>query len=345
MARARNIKPGFFKNEYLAAMEPMTRLLFIGLWTLADREGRLEYRPKRIWMELFPLEESYSVEDGIADLSDAGFLLAFEANGKTYLQVANWSKHQSPHHKEVGSDIPAPPGHRDTVCEGYIPLSNTIRRRIYERDGRVCKQCGAQHGLSIDHIIPISKGGNSVDDNLQVLCMTCNARKNNKLDARPMHKPCMTEGQANDVASCTTDSLIPDSLIRDISNPNGLDVAANAGDPPSGDTDESKGAKDAAQPASRCPLQKIVDLYHDALPMCPKVEKLTDTRAGYLRQRWREDLPTLEAWRNYFTDVSRSRFLTGKAEGRDGKPPFVADLEWLTRPGNFAKVAEGRYHR
>ena len=36
MARTRSIKPSFFKNEYLAECEPMARLLFVGLWTLAD---------------------------------------------------------------------------------------------------------------------------------------------------------------------------------------------------------------------------------------------------------------------------------------------------------------------
>ena len=39
MSRSRNIKPGFFKNEHLAECQPLARLLFIGLWTLADREG------------------------------------------------------------------------------------------------------------------------------------------------------------------------------------------------------------------------------------------------------------------------------------------------------------------
>jgi len=42
--RSRNIKPGFFKNEIIAEMPTETRLLFIGLWLLADREGRLEDR-------------------------------------------------------------------------------------------------------------------------------------------------------------------------------------------------------------------------------------------------------------------------------------------------------------
>ena len=46
MARARNIKPGFFRNADLVEMPIEARLLFIGLWTLADRSGRLEDRPR-----------------------------------------------------------------------------------------------------------------------------------------------------------------------------------------------------------------------------------------------------------------------------------------------------------
>ena len=97
--------------------------------------------------------------------------------------------------------------------------------------------------------------------------------------------------------------------------------------------------------ANPVPSAEIVTLYHEKLPMLPKVEKLTKARIGYIRQRWAEDLPTLEAWGNFFDDVSGSLFLTGRAQARDGKPPFRADLEWLTRPGNFAKIAEGKYHR
>ena len=52
--RARNIKPGSFKNEDLCEIEPLGRLVLIGLWCVADREGKLEDRPKRIKAELFP---------------------------------------------------------------------------------------------------------------------------------------------------------------------------------------------------------------------------------------------------------------------------------------------------
>ena len=92
------------------------------------------------------------------------------------------------------------------------------------------------------------------------------------------------------------------------------------------------------------PFQKIIDLYHDKLPMLPRVEKLTETRKGFIRQRWLEDLHEIEHWENYFEFVKKSKFLTGMCETTNGKPPFRADLEWLTRPGNFAKVAEEKYH-
>ena len=94
-----------------------------------------------------------------------------------------------------------------------------------------------------------------------------------------------------------------------------------------------------------CPFEEIVGIYHETLPQHPHVEKLTDARRGLIRQRWLQDLPTPEAWRNYFADVAASKFLTGRTPPRDGKPPFIADLEWLCRPSSFAKVLEGKYHR
>lgn len=216
MPRARNIKPGFFKNELLVELPFEQRLLFIGLWTIADREGRFEYRPKRLKAELFPYE-LVNIDDAVSALVEAGFIYMYEANGKTYCQIINWAKHQNPHHKEIASVIPAPANHVDTVCMNYVPLNNGIRQRIYARDGRVCKECGAEHGLSIDHIVPVSKGGNSTDDNLQVLCLSCNTRKGNRISSKTyvsiVDDSSKTVESNKQNASCPTDSgfLIPDS--------------------------------------------------------------------------------------------------------------------------------------
>lgn len=105
MARARNIKPGFFTNEELVELPFSTRLLFIGLWTLADREGRLEDKPKRIKMHLFPADE-IDVEEALCSLQSSGFLTRYEVDGARYIQVLAFRKHQNPHRDEKPSSIP-----------------------------------------------------------------------------------------------------------------------------------------------------------------------------------------------------------------------------------------------
>jgi len=105
VARSRNIKPGFFTNEQLVELSFETRLLFIGLWTLADRDGRLEDRPKKIKMELFPAD-SVDVSSMLADLAKAGFINRYTVNDVACIQVVNWAKHQAPHHTERASTLP-----------------------------------------------------------------------------------------------------------------------------------------------------------------------------------------------------------------------------------------------
>ena len=109
MARARNIKPGFFKNELLAELPISTRLIFIGLWCLADREGRLENRPKRIKLELLPFD-SVDVGQALDELEQHGFIERYEASGLQVIHILNFTKHQSPHGTERDSHLPAKDG-------------------------------------------------------------------------------------------------------------------------------------------------------------------------------------------------------------------------------------------
>lgn len=107
MPRARNIKPAFFTNEELVELPMSDRLLFIGLWTLADREGRLEDRPKRIKMSLFPADD-INVDEALSRLREVGFIQRYQVDSKGYIQIQNFAKHQNPHHKEAPSNIPCP---------------------------------------------------------------------------------------------------------------------------------------------------------------------------------------------------------------------------------------------
>lgn len=116
MARARNIKPSFFCNDDLADINPLGRLLFIGLWTLADREGRLEDRPRRIKAEVLPYDDC-DVDSLLADLQKHGFILRYEVGNDRFIQVVNFSKHQNPHVKESASSIPAHDEHQTSTVQ------------------------------------------------------------------------------------------------------------------------------------------------------------------------------------------------------------------------------------
>ena len=104
-----------------------------------------------------------------------------------------------------------------------------------------------------------------------------------------------------------------------------------------------------------CDHKAVIAMYHENLPTLRRVEVWNEARSGYLRQRWREVCEDLskdkevtvedvfEWWGQFFRHVAKSKFLTGKVNSSNGRS-FVADLEWLIRPTNFAKIIEGKYH-
>ncbi len=94
-----------------------------------------------------------------------------------------------------------------------------------------------------------------------------------------------------------------------------------------------------------CPYQKIIDLYHEKLPMCPKVVVLSDLRKRALNARWRNGMHGMDNWELYFDDVSRSKFLTGQVDPPPGRRQFIADFDFLIRESTIVKTQEGKYHR
>jgi len=118
--------------------------------------------------------------------------------------------------------------------------------------------------------------------------------------------------------------------------------------PPSGEPEEKTGLP-------KCSHQEVIDLYHQKLPTLRKVEVWNDARKGYLRQRWRDvsqelalEKPiqtedVLSWWSDFFTHIGKSKFLTGRVNDKSGRA-FTADLEWILKPSNFAKIIEGKYH-
>lgn len=106
MARARNIKPSIFKNEELGQIDPHITLLFINLWCLADRAGKLEDRPLRIKAETFPYRENIDINGYLTELERLGFIRRYVTDGKAVIRVTKFNEHQSPHNTEKPSVLP-----------------------------------------------------------------------------------------------------------------------------------------------------------------------------------------------------------------------------------------------
>lgn len=108
MARSRTLKPSFFDSEQVASCSVLARLTFTGLWCLADRDGKLQDRPRRIRAELYPYEADLDLDAALDDLSRAGLIIRYEVAGERFMHIPGFKKHQNPHPKESPSVIPDP---------------------------------------------------------------------------------------------------------------------------------------------------------------------------------------------------------------------------------------------
>lgn len=105
MARIRYLKPDFFFDEDLSELSFEVRIGFQGLWCHADKAGRLEDSPKKLKALIFPYDKIDMIK--ILDtLTKKPFILKYSVNGKNYIQIINWEKHQKPHHTEKDSNMP-----------------------------------------------------------------------------------------------------------------------------------------------------------------------------------------------------------------------------------------------
>lgn len=120
MSRARNIKPSIMANEDLAELAPLERLLFVYLWMLADRAGRLEDRPRRIKAEALPYDEA-DVDSMLSNIESSGFIHRYRVGGQAVIQIVNFAKHQVPHVRERASELPGYDSDQDSA--GITPGS------------------------------------------------------------------------------------------------------------------------------------------------------------------------------------------------------------------------------
>ena len=80
----------------------------------------------------------------------------------------------------------------------YVRVPRAVKRKIsrralFARDGWRCQYCGSTGKLTLDHVVPRSRGGDSVWENVVTSCAPCNLKKGNRLPEEcgmhPMHPP------------------------------------------------------------------------------------------------------------------------------------------------------------
>ena len=195
---ARTIPPDIWTDETFGELEIATKLLLIGLISIADDQGRSKVSIGIVRSKILPFED-FTIDD-ITEMLDSlhlvGLVIVYEYNEGVYLQIAKWWDWQQLQWA-YPSEIPPPNGWRDSLRyrkKGQVITENwpeptsrqypknweEIKRSVFKRDGTTCIYCIDTRGTEVDHIIPVSKGGTHELNNLIVCCTRCNSSKNDQ---------------------------------------------------------------------------------------------------------------------------------------------------------------------
>lgn len=158
--------------------------------------------------------------------------------------------------------------------------------------------------------------------------------------------------QSPDTKHQTPDLAHSPNAPGDTSTPDGVDHARR---PDDHQLTLVEGGRQEPWSPPDCPHLAVLALWAEVLPSLPQHEatQWKGARADHLRARWRETAEEkrwpdqaagLAYFRKLFAFVGKSAFLTGRADTAPGKRPFFVELEWLIKPGNWAKLIEGKYH-
>lgn len=132
MGRIRTVKPELLIHEGLQDLEVCMKVpvivVFIGLLTQADREGRFRWKPRILKLAILPFM-SFDMETAMNGLHYAGFILKYAVDEEVYGFIPTFSDHQFVNAHEKKSDLPA---YEDAyACTCIIPQG--IDKKLHAR--------------------------------------------------------------------------------------------------------------------------------------------------------------------------------------------------------------------
>ena len=126
----RMIHTSIWASEQFATLSKTGRLLFIGIITHSDDEGRFKASSALIRAEIFPYDDmsSEAIEKEINNVADSGLIVLYEVNGQRYGYLPTWETYQTLRKDRVkSSSIPTP--------TGWQPSDNQVATNGQPNDG------------------------------------------------------------------------------------------------------------------------------------------------------------------------------------------------------------------
>jgi hypothetical protein len=192
MAKQRMVNTRFWIDSYVSTLDPIERLVFLYLLTNSNTNicGIYEIPIRRIAFDI-----------GIDTQVAQTIMGRLERDGKImyrdgWVAIKNFIKHQAINPKVqagINYELADKPIElvkfidihlstpKDRIKRKKIP--KTLKDKILDKCEHKCVECGESETikLEIDHITPLILGGTNDFENLQILCRTCNGKKNSQL--------------------------------------------------------------------------------------------------------------------------------------------------------------------
>jgi hypothetical protein len=121
MARKRMIDPNFWSDDKIIELEPMQRLLFIGMWNFSDDSGVLKNSPKQLKAQIFPADNITpgKITEWLMNIHGIGLILFNE--DKTLIQIKGWSNYQ-----KINRPQPSKYVFKKAISEHSVNVHGTI---------------------------------------------------------------------------------------------------------------------------------------------------------------------------------------------------------------------------
>lgn len=233
----RILKESICESKKLSEVSFFAEDLYKRLITYADDYGRFNADYRIMLVRLYPREiqivNESDIEDALIELAGAGKVAFYtdDAREEIYGCLPKWFEHQRVRDSKKKAPDPHDTRVNDWYLKRFVPMG--LKKKIIERDGFKCQECGKYicnvpttaerlikmgAGLyHLDHVVPVAQGGRATEENLRLLCPRCNLSRKKNYTVDEILEITLSADFCNTAASCGD---LPQTAAIIQSNPN-----------------------------------------------------------------------------------------------------------------------------